>query len=90
MEKLVVDVCEEYQNYMKIVAYDCTDDSKVCPESQHNLLPSLVAFVPDGLSFTHVDLGGEVSVKGFRNKLRSLIPFMGTALDNRNIENFLS
>jgi len=70
MESLVIETCEDFQDYMKIVAYDCTDDLKVCPESQHNLLPSLVAFVPDGQSVQQIDLGGEVSRNGFKSKLR--------------------
>ena len=94
---IIEKVADNYRDFLKFVAIDCTYDEKTCPKDVRERLPALTAYVPLGLNpysgkpwVTTKVYKGAISPRELSDFLVENMPFLGETLENETLRWFLS
>ena len=94
--RTLLDLAPKLSNYIKFFAFDCRSDPSVCPEEYLPQLPSVTAYVPEGIDpstgkplVNERAYTGSISGKDIGEFFANCIPYLGDFLDSKNLPQFL-
>lgn len=95
LARTLTDLTPKFVNYAKFFAFDCRTHPEVCKEEVLENLPSIIAYVPDGIDqstgkpIVHErSYQGNILVKDLGEFISANIPYLGASLNARNLLEF--